>query len=142
MTRIVEIPFFLNRENQEWLLNGYRIANIDEVYTSIQNSIKNKTDMFVYKIRDHENGPSHDSEFPDVNDVIVGKVLSVIKRDVWMARVEIYDTLVYSHYPEPVIRVNGYCVRDDELSTINIEKVTRLSLSDKKNYEGNLASKY
>lgn len=128
---VVNIPFFTNQENEQWLLDGYRIENRSDVYEALRKLLNNHEDVFIYKIRDNDS--KHESEYSDNGDTIVGKLVSIINENgVCKARIQIHDTLYYSHCYEPVIRMNGYCFKDDNNKTITITKIVRLTLSNKK----------
>ena len=129
----VDIPFFVTEQNQEYLLDGYTIDNSVEVIEMIKKKIDSKEELNVFKIRIDPQEPQtgHDSEYPDVNDEIVGRAIGVHNGKL---RVVLYNTLYYSKLSDPVIRINGYCVKKDK--SIHITNITRLSLSNRQGYEG------
>lgn len=119
--KIVKVPWFINKNNQEYILDGKKIGNIEEVIT-----LADTTGFGVFAPRDDEGFETHESNYPDDSDRVVGVVMSADSDGV---EIEIYDSLYYSKLSDPVIRVNGYCTEEDNI--INIHNVTRLTLTER-----------
>lgn len=126
---IADIPFFINTENRERILS-IKVTNYDEMYSEI------KPGTYIYRVRESND---HESEYPDASDVIVGKVIFVrqnAKTKTWHARIELIDSLYYTVNckGDPVIRINGYGEMKGD-GTFIINKITRLTLSERKKYD-------
>ena len=140
MDKTVLVPFLINKLNQELLLNGTSIANIDEIPQMIANMIKDNH-IYVYQQRvkalEYQN-ITHESQYPDTGDIIVGEVIAINldipdepKLVIDLSDNTRFDSLYYSKLNDPVIRVNGYCHNVDDY-TIHIDKITRLTLGSSK----------
>lgn len=140
MDKTVLVPFLINKLNQELLLNGTSIANIDEIPQMIANMI-NDNHIYVYQQRvkalEYQN-ITHESQYPDTGDIIVGEVIAINldipdepKLVIDLSDSTRFDSLYYSKLNDPVIRVNGYCHNVDDY-TIHIDKITRLTLGPSK----------
>lgn len=140
MDKTVLVPFLINKLNQELLLNGTSIANIDEIPQMIANMI-NDNHIYVYQQRvktlEYQN-ITHESQYPDTGDIIVGEVIAINldipdepKLVIDLSDSTRFDSLYYSKLNDPVIRVNGYC-HDVDDHTIHIDKITRLTLGSSK----------
>lgn len=137
------VDFFMNKSNMEYLLKGNIIDNFDEVHANIFNELNKKNgSILVYEPRlDDPNHPDNrnlthikkqQSEYPDESDRIVAKVLRYIKgvngND--SLEIEVLDPLYYFKLSQPVIKLNGYFVMNDN-NTIHINNITRLTLADR-----------
>ena len=140
MNKTVLVPLLVNPLNQELLLNGTSIDNIDEIPQMIANMIKNNH-IYVYQQRikapEYQN-ITHESQYPDTGDIIVGEVIAINldipdepKIVIDLSDSTKFDSLYYSKISDPVIRVNGYC-HDINDHTIYIDKITRLTLGPSK----------
>lgn len=136
MNKTVLVPFLINSFNQELLLNGTSIDNINEIPQMIANMIKDNH-IYVYQQRvktpEYQN-ITHESQYPDTGDIIVGEVIAINldipdepKLVIDLSDSTRFDSLYYSKISDPVIRVNGYC-HDINDHTIHIDKITRLTL--------------
>lgn len=121
---IVQVQFFINDNNMEYLLNGAKILNLDEVHEKMLFQLGNN----VYKERD--NGSNNTTEYPGISDTIVAKAIRFIEGPTDHLEIELLDSLYYHKLKEPCIKINGYCT-SDEVGNIIITKVTRLSLADR-----------
>lgn len=120
-TSIFEVPFFMNKLNMQYLLKGITISNIDELKDIL---FKNGYD--VYKAREVQK----DSEYPTQDDVVIGKAIRYFERDgKGYLEVDVKDSLYYMKLKNPCIKINGYCVSEDNAS-ITITKVTRITIAD------------
>ena len=140
MNKTVLVPLLVNPLNQELLLYGTSIDNIDEIPQMIANMIKDNH-IYVYQQRikapEYQN-ITHESQYPDTGDIIVGEVIAINldipdepKLVIDLSDSTKFDSLYYSKISDPVIRVNGYChVINDH--TIYIDKITRLTLGPSK----------
>ena len=140
MNKTVLVPLLVNSLNQELLLNGTSIDNIDEIPQMIANMIKDNH-IYVYQQRvkalEYQN-ITHESQYPDTGDIIVGEVIAINldipdepKLVIDLSDNTRFDSLYYSKLNDPVIRVNGYCHNVDDY-TIHIDKITRLTLGSSK----------
>lgn len=140
MNKTVLVPLLVNPLNQELLLYGTSIDNIDEIPQMIANMIKNNH-IYVYQQRikapEYQN-ITHESQYPDTGDIIVGEVIAINldipdepKIVIDLSDSTKFDSLYYSKISDPVIRVNGYC-HDINDHTIYIDKITRLTLGPSK----------
>ena len=136
MDKTVLVPFLINKLNQELLLNGTSIDNINEIPQMIANMI-NDNHIYVYQQRvktlEYQN-ITLESQYPDTGDIIVGEVIAINldipdepKLVIDLSDSTRFDSLYYSKLNDPVIRVNGYCHNVDDY-TIHIDKITRLTL--------------
>ena len=132
---IVDVKLWINEDNSAYLLNGYNATNSHE---DIMNMISKytKENGFIYKRRlykydSHSTFLSNESEYPNVRygDIVIGKIVA-INPDENTLKVELIDTLYYSHLVNPVIRINGLCIINSDDNTFNITKITRLTMSD------------
>lgn len=124
---IVYIPFFTNSENEEYLNDGYRISNREQISNLLIES-KNKLDnLYVYMPREEtnlESAPTHNSQWPDSGDIIVGEVVG-IKED--GLDINITNSLYYSKLNDPKIRINGYMIKNNK--EIILTKITRFTMT-------------
>lgn len=126
----VKVPFFVNKLNQEYLLDGKRYKDFDVIH----NSVFTNCNGFIYKprrdgiIEDYKG--SEYSMFSKAGDQIVGKSIS-LEEDENQAYLNIilYDTLYFSMLKDPVIKVNGMCIIEDNI--IDFVKPLRYSLDDR-----------
>ena len=134
--KTVSVPFLINKLNQELLLNGTSIDNINEIPQMIANMIKdNHTYVYQQRVKTPEyQNITHESQYPDTGDIIVGEVIAINldipdepKLVIDLSDSTRFDSLYYSKISDPVIRVNGYC-HDVDDHTIHIDKITRLTL--------------
>lgn len=127
----VKVPFFINKNNMEYLLKGNIISNFDEVHKKMIFSNPNEKPC-IYIARENDiNRPKEDmSEYANLNDIIVAKANRYIEEgDNIYLEVDIIDSLYYHKLKEPCIKINGYC--EIESGSITITKVTRITLADK-----------
>lgn len=131
---IVDIPFFVNNENMQYLLNGRSITNISD-YPKLASNYVKEFNGNIYKTRDKEEGisfvPEHDSAiYSDNGDIIVGKIVGINDSSL---TINIIESLYYSKLNDPRIRVNGLYIEDGDETHIKIIKFTRLTLSSYSN---------
>ena len=69
---IVEIPLFMTPYNMEYLLNGNKIINYEKLY---KDSIKNNKVYVSRKNEGIELSPTHDNQYPDNGDIIIGDIV-------------------------------------------------------------------
>lgn len=116
------VPFFINKDNMQLLLKGRCIKNLDEVYKNI---------LFQIGKNIYEPRQVSGNEYASISDRVVAKAIKFIdggdSKDNFL-QIEIIDSLYWSKLRVPCIKVNGYCVEED--NGIRITKVTRLSLAD------------
>lgn len=133
----VSLPFFINRENMEYYLKGYKINNLEEIHNTL---FKDGMNLDVYEPRISD--PNHpdrlseyESEYPNQSDVIKAKVIRYIKNNAGEDRLEvnIIDSLYYFKLKEPCIKLNGYCTIMDD-NKIHIDKITRITLADRNSF--------
>lgn len=132
-TAIVKVPFFINENNMQYLLKGYIIDNLDEVYSTLL--FKNGTD--IYEARENDLGiPVSYKEYPNQSDVIKAKAIRYLEENgIRYLEIELIDSLYYHRLKEPVIKLNGYCTVNfnEKLCSdvIHIENITRITLADR-----------
>ena len=119
------VRFFITKDNMEYLLHGHTIDNFDEMRNNLFTELNSNGSVLVYKPRDE----SYDSqsEYPNIKDRIVAKILRYIKEKDAL-EIEILDSLYFSKLYNPKIKLNGYCISED--GSIHIKKITRLTLAD------------
>lgn len=130
-TVIVKVPFFVNKNNMQYLLKGYQIDNLDEVYNELL--FKNGTDIYearqISEDTDISNTYTYE-EYPNQSDIIKAKAVRFIDEgDTKYLEIELIDSLYYHKLKEPVIKINGYCEIIEDM--IHITSVTRITLADK-----------
>lgn len=126
---VVDVPFFINKNNQQYLLKGMKIENFEEEYNSI---FETNSKVYVYMPReDTEYSDIERTQYPDSYDVIVAEAVGIytINNEI-VLRIKLIDSLYYSKLCEPCIRINGFCTINSE--SIHIDEVTRLTLSNRK----------
>lgn len=115
-----KVPFFINKDNMQLLLKGRVIKNLDEVYASILFKIGKD----IYEPRQVAG-----NEYASISDRVVAKAIKFVNGDKDnFLEIEIIDSLYWSKLKVPCIKINGYCIEEDD--GIQITKVTRLSLAD------------
>lgn len=121
-----EVPFFINKDNMQYLLKGSIITNLEEVHTKMLFNSGNN----IYVPRNDD--PNHPISFPTIDDTIVAKAIRYIQDDNGKNKleIEIIDSLYYHKLKEPCIKINGTCELDEDRN-IAITKVTRLTLADR-----------
>lgn len=133
---IVELPFLINKNNQELLLDGKIINNLDDIPSMIIKMMNIHKPLYVYEIR-----PLNDprSQYP-TQDVILGNVIGVNieNKDNPKLKISLSNTLLYTinSSSDPVVRINGYEESDDN-GNITITEITRISVGPR-----NLEVKY
>ena len=125
---IATIPFLINKSNQELLLDGKRIVNIDDIPSMIIKMMNTSDKLYIYEVRSPDDKRS---QYPEA-DNIIGEVIGVdIKdKDNPKLKILINNTLVYCQYDDPVVRVNGFMDEND--NNIIITEITRLSIGSSK----------
>lgn len=124
------VPFFVNPDNMQYLLNGKVITNFNEMHNEIFNNLK-KVNNGIYPIYESRKKDSiHKSEYADIDDKIIAKIVRYIKNDNGhnALEIEFIDALTCCKIDNPVIKINGYFY-DTEDGNIRIGEVTRLTLS-------------
>lgn len=121
-----DVPFFLNKDNMQYLLKGSVITNLDEVHSKML--FKSGNNIYVPRNDD----PNHPVAFPTIDDTIVAKALryKTTESGTNVLEIEIIDSLYYHKLRQPCIKVNGVCEIDED-HNITITKVTRLTLADR-----------
>lgn len=132
---IVHIPFFTNKENEQYLLEGYKISNRESIPILLSEMKVNLNKMYVYKSRVNKEisiftNIEHESEWPDNNDFIVGEVVGIHKDEL---DINITDTLYYSKLNDPKIRINGYMIINKDAKEFILTKITRLTIFSSQN---------
>lgn len=121
---IVEIPLFMTPYNMEYLLNGNKIINYEKLY---KDSIKNNKVYISRKNEGIELSPTHDNQYPDNGDIIIGDIVGYNLEDPEnpKLRINILNSLYYSKLSDPVIRCNGQCIiKDNEITIVGICRYT------------------
>lgn len=122
------IPFFINPDNMQYLLKGKIIENFDEIHTNLIKNIKQTNGILpIYNSREKES--IHKSEYADIEDEIIGKIVRYIKDENGhnALEVEIINSLVFCKINNPVIKINGYCYETED-GNIHISEITRLTI--------------
>jgi hypothetical protein len=127
--KTISIPFLINKDNQEFLLNGKKIVNIDNIPSLISEMMNIYKPLYVYEVRSLNS--KINSQYPDPSfDNIIGEVVGI--SDIYSIpklTIAIANSLLYSKYSnnDPVIRINGF-MEHDENDNIIISEITRLTI--------------
>lgn len=127
------IEFYINKDNMEEVLNGKTIVNFDEMHANLFNHVSKINEFFpIYESRTRST--SHKSEYPDINDRIIGKVVRYIQSDrirrYPALEVEFLDSLYYCKLDNPVIKLNGY-FQETEDGNLYMSEITRITLASR-----------
>ena len=127
------IEFYINIDNMTEVLNGKRIVNFDEMHHNLFTNLSKHGSFYpVYESR--KPGIEYKSEYPDINDRIVGKVTRYMpaerNRRYPALEIEWGDALYIAKLENPCIKLNGYFYETEDGNLI-MDEITRITLSSR-----------
>ena len=124
---IITVPFYLNKINMSSILDNRILLNYDDIHNSMLKKI-NKIDRFFAVYKSRNIWDIQQSEYPNINDTIIGKVVKYNDGTIPSLDIECYDSLYYCKLINPVVKINGYCHIDD--NTIILDELTRITIGE------------